>query len=348
MARAGADGLNLDTMDSLGPFVVPPSQSKPVPSLRVWVRDGRITCQVLRGGSGGNSEEMPVTEFFAAARQERGFSSNMLGTKNGKGKKRKDKCGEEARVLRRSHQELKENHVFLSTLRNWTEIWRQDFNMPSLSQSLDSTMAFFFCSLPHLAVSFLWNLFICDAIRLEAIAIRFEALLYMCTMQFANLRNTTAQGWLYTLAQCPPVVGCSDTRCIQQPFCRAPQKDRWVMNGKSFFSKLSPRPFLVPNKHQKERTPFAPLVSLQKWIARGSMPHATWHCKTTNMIVDGVSQVGLTPLKVCGRWSTQRSQEILTLDFEWCIMVQCNCLNITVFCWWDLHVCHCLVVVFQD
>eukprot|EP00913_Durusdinium_trenchii_P026646 g25002.t1 len=44
MARAGADGLNLDTMDSLGPFVVPPSQSKP---------------------------EMPVTEFFAAARQER-------------------------------------------------------------------------------------------------------------------------------------------------------------------------------------------------------------------------------------------------------------------------------------
>lgn len=29
LAKAGADGLNLDTMDSLGPFVVPPSQSKP-------------------------------------------------------------------------------------------------------------------------------------------------------------------------------------------------------------------------------------------------------------------------------------------------------------------------------
>lgn len=25
-----------------------------------------------------------------------------------------------------------------------------------------------------------------------------------------RLRNTTAQGWLYTLAQCPPVIGCSD------------------------------------------------------------------------------------------------------------------------------------------
>lgn len=31
LAKAGAHGLNLDTMDSLGPFVVPPSQSKPEP-----------------------------------------------------------------------------------------------------------------------------------------------------------------------------------------------------------------------------------------------------------------------------------------------------------------------------
>ncbi|CAK9114886.1 unnamed protein product [Durusdinium trenchii] len=125
MARAGADGLNLDTMDSLGPFVVPPSQSKP---------------------------EMPVTEFFAAARQ----------------------AGLQHAIIE-----------------------------------------------PELGL--------------------YDGLF---------LLNTTAQGWLYTLAQCPPVVGCS------------------------------------------ERTPFAPLVSLQKWIARGSMPH------------------------VCGRWSTQRSQEILTAYFN--------------------------------
>jgi len=63
------------------------------------------------------------------------------------------------------------------------------------------------------------------------------------------LLNTTSQGWLYTLSQCPP-EGCSDVR------------------------------------------PFTPLVSLQKWIMRQSMPH------------------------VCGRWSTERSQEILTAYFN--------------------------------
>lgn len=125
LAKAGADGLNLDTMDSLGPFVVPPSQSKP---------------------------EMPVTAFYSAAQK---------------------------------------------------------------------------AGIPHAII---------------------EPELGLYNGLF--LLNTTAQGWLYSLAQCPPVVGCS------------------------------------------ERVPFVPLVSLQKWIVRRSMPH------------------------VCGRWSTQRSQEILTAYFN--------------------------------
>ena len=125
LAKAGAHGLNLDTMDSLGPFVVPPSQSKP---------------------------EMPLTHFYDAAR----------------------KAGV--------------THAIIE---------------------------------PELGL--------------------YDGLF---------LLNTTAQGWLYTLAQCPPVIGCS------------------------------------------ERVPFAPLVSLQKWMVRQSMPH------------------------VCGRWSTQRSQEILTAYFN--------------------------------
>lgn len=123
-AKSGVDGLNLDTMDSLGPFVVAPGQDRPV---------------------------MPATEFFDAA----------------------EKAG-----------------IF------------------------------------HLIVEPELNLY-----------------------NGLFLLNTTSQGWLYTLSQCPP-EGCSDVR------------------------------------------PFTPLVSLQKWVMRQSMPH------------------------VCGRWSTERSQEILTAYFN--------------------------------
>ena len=45
MAKAGADGLNLDTMDSLGPFVVPPSQSKPD---LWWQNDAKCLMQRQR------------------------------------------------------------------------------------------------------------------------------------------------------------------------------------------------------------------------------------------------------------------------------------------------------------
>ena len=34
-AKSGVDGLNLDTMDSLGPFVVAPGQDRPAPDLKV-------------------------------------------------------------------------------------------------------------------------------------------------------------------------------------------------------------------------------------------------------------------------------------------------------------------------
>ena len=34
-AKTGVDGLNLDTMDSLGPFVVAPGQDRPAADLKV-------------------------------------------------------------------------------------------------------------------------------------------------------------------------------------------------------------------------------------------------------------------------------------------------------------------------
>ena len=72
----------------------------------------------------------------------------------------------------------------------------------------------------------------------------------------------------------------------------------------------------------EERVPFVPLVSLQKWIVRRSMPHATWAallaCCTLLLVVSlalcwPVRSTLARNLKVCGRWSTQRSQEILIL-----------------------------------
>lgn len=68
--------------------------------------------------------------------------------------------------------------------------------------------------------------------------------------------------------------------------------------------------------------PFVPLVSLQKWIVRRSMPHATWAallaCCTLLLVVPlavcwPVRTTLARSFKVCGRWSTQRSQEILIL-----------------------------------
>lgn len=89
MAWSQADGLNLDTMDSLGPWVVPPSQKKP---------------------------EMPASEFYRAA-QQAGVAQPILE--------------------------------------------------------------------PELGL--------------------FQGLF---------LANTTAQGWLYTLSQCPSRVGCSEPRSL--------------------------------------------------------------------------------------------------------------------------------------
>ena len=90
-------------------------------------------------------------------------------------------------------------------------------------------------------------------------------------------RNTTAQGWLYTLAQCPPVVGCSDTMLNMEP-SHFPLKlcdTCWFgVVSSVFVDFLDFEP--CGQLHFQERVPFVPLVSLQKWIVRRSMPHAPW------------------------------------------------------------------------